>query len=302
MKQKYTLLFFLAFVCKGLLAQVPQGIPYQSIIRDGSGNAVANQSVRLRFSIHDSIAAGTVVYQETFQTSTNSLGLTNVNIGMGTVVVGTFSGINWVKNSKFMQVEIDATGGTNFTDMGTTQMMSVPYALYAGSLSNQNYSPSNNNLTVGMNYGGGRIGYILKPSDPGYDPYEQHGLIVAPTDQSSGIKWGGCLNINIGTSATFGSGPSNTNLIATSCGTGTAAKLCYDLVLNGYSDWYLPSSAELIALMGNASISGSNAYWSSSEYTANPNDLVYFYNVPGQNITSGIKNIAIIPVRAVRSF
>ncbi len=133
MKLNLSVLFFLAFVCKGLLAQVPQGIPYQSIIRDGSGNVAANQSVKLRFSIRDSIASGTVVYQETFQTSTNSLGLANVNIGMGTVVVGTFSGINWGKNSKFIQVEIDATGGTNFTDMGTTQMMSVPYALYAGS-------------------------------------------------------------------------------------------------------------------------------------------------------------------------
>jgi hypothetical protein len=133
MKQKFTLLFFLAFVCKGLFAQVPQGIPYQSIIRNSAGNVAANQSVKLRFSIHDSIAAGTIKYQETFQTSTNSLGLTNVNIGMGTAVVGTFSGINWGKNSKFMQVEIDATGGSNFTDMGTTQMMSVPYALYAGS-------------------------------------------------------------------------------------------------------------------------------------------------------------------------
>ncbi len=133
---------------RGLFAQVPQGIPYQSIIRNSAGNVAANQSVKLRFSIHDSIAAGTVVYQETFQTSTNSLGLTNVNIGMGTAVIGTFASINWGENSKFMQVEIDATGGTNFTDMGTTQMMSVPYALYSG-ISNNSLNVKNRYLAIG---------------------------------------------------------------------------------------------------------------------------------------------------------
>ena len=133
MKQKITLLFFLAFVCKGLFAQVPQGIPYQSVIRNSNGAVAANQAVSLRFSLHDSVATGTVVYKETFSTTTNSMGLANVNIGMGTAVTGTFSGINWGKNSKFIQVEIDPTGGSNYTDMGTTQMMSVPYALYAGS-------------------------------------------------------------------------------------------------------------------------------------------------------------------------
>ena len=77
MKHKFTLLIFLAFVCKGLLAQVPQGIPYQSVIRNSNGTLVANQTVKLRFSLHDSIATGTVVYQETFSTSTSNMGLAN---------------------------------------------------------------------------------------------------------------------------------------------------------------------------------------------------------------------------------
>jgi hypothetical protein len=143
MKIKHSIFCLFALLANCLFAQVPQGIPYQSIIRDGSGNVVANQTVKLRFSIHDSIASGTVVYKETFQTSTNSLGLANVNIGMGTTVVGTFSGINWGKNSKFIQVEIDATGGTNFTDMGTTQMMSVPYSLFSGISNTSNNNNSN---------------------------------------------------------------------------------------------------------------------------------------------------------------
>jgi len=148
MKQKLTLLFFLAFACKGLLAQVPQGIPYQSVIRNSSGALVANQTVNMRFSIHDSIAAGVVVYQETFTTITNSMGLANVNMGMGTAVTGTFSGINWGKNGKFIQVEIDPAGGTNYTDMGTTQMMSVPYALYSGSSTITSGSSSGSNTLI----------------------------------------------------------------------------------------------------------------------------------------------------------
>ena len=156
MKQKFTLLIFLAFVCKGLIAQVPQGIPYQSVIRNSSGTLVANQTVKMRFSIHDSITSGTVVYQETFSTTTSSLGLANVNIGMGTIVSGTFSGINWGKNSKFIQVEMDPTGGTNYTDMGTTQMMSVPYALYANisgsTLTSKTYKAKG---TIAVNAGSG---------------------------------------------------------------------------------------------------------------------------------------------------
>ena len=109
---------------------------------------MANQTVKLRFSLHDSIATGAVVYQETFSTTTSSLGLANVNIGMGASVIGTFSGINWGKNSKFIQVEMDPTGGTNYTDMGTTQMMSVPYALFSGSSTSTSGSSNSSNTLL----------------------------------------------------------------------------------------------------------------------------------------------------------
>lgn len=112
-------------------AQAPQGIPYQAVARNSSGNILASQNIRVRFSIRDSVATSTIVYRETFTPTTNALGLFNVNVGTGTVVTGTFSGINWGTNAKFMQVELDPTGGTTYTNMGTTQMMSVPFALYA---------------------------------------------------------------------------------------------------------------------------------------------------------------------------
>jgi hypothetical protein len=120
------------FTLTTCIAQAPQGIPYQAIARNASGAAIANTAIKVRFSIRDSIATGAIKYQETHSPTTSALGLFSVNVGMGTVVSGTFSGINWGKNAKFLQVELNTTGGTTFTDLGTTQMMSVPYALYAG--------------------------------------------------------------------------------------------------------------------------------------------------------------------------
>jgi uncharacterized protein (TIGR02145 family) len=116
-----------------LKAQAPQGIPYQAIARNASGQAIASTAVKVRFSIRDSIATGAIKYQETHNPTTSALGLFSVNVGMGTVVSGSFSGINWGKNAKFLQVELDPAGGGSYTDLGTTQMMSVPYALFAGS-------------------------------------------------------------------------------------------------------------------------------------------------------------------------
>jgi uncharacterized protein (TIGR02145 family) len=115
-------------------AQAPQGIPYQAIARNASGVAIASTAVKVRFSIRDSIATGAIKYQETHNPTTSALGLFSVNVGLGTVVSGTFSGINWGKNAKFLQVELNTTGGTTYTDLGTTQMMSVPYALHANAL------------------------------------------------------------------------------------------------------------------------------------------------------------------------
>jgi hypothetical protein len=114
-------------------AQAPQGIPYQSVIRNGSGALLINQAVNVRFSIHDSTMLGIIVYQETHTTTTSNLGMITLSIGQGTPVTGNFSTINWGNAAKFMQVELDAAGGNNYVDLGTQQMMSVPFALYSNS-------------------------------------------------------------------------------------------------------------------------------------------------------------------------
>ncbi len=114
-------------------AQVPQGIPYQAVARNGQGQPLASTNVKVRFSILDSTATGAAVYVESHSTTTSALGLFTANVGMGTASTGTFSSINWGQNFKFLKVELDTTAtGNSYIDLGTQQMMSVPYALYSG--------------------------------------------------------------------------------------------------------------------------------------------------------------------------
>ena len=134
MKNFSLFLFLILSLAGTAIAQVPQGIPYQAVTRNAQGQPLASRSVKVLFSVLDSTATGTAVYVETHPTSTTALGLFAVNVGMGTPTTGNFSNINWGFNSKFLKVELDTTAsGNNYIDLGTQQMMSVPYALYAGS-------------------------------------------------------------------------------------------------------------------------------------------------------------------------
>ncbi|GAA4052582.1 MULTISPECIES: hypothetical protein [Flavobacterium] len=132
MKRIISLYIFL--ISTAIFAQVPQGISYQAIALNNSGNPVVSSNVGIRLSILNNSATGTVLYTETHTKTTNAQGLFNLVIGQGTPTTGTFNTINWSANAKFLKVEMDVAGGTSYVLVGTTQLLSVPYALAADSL------------------------------------------------------------------------------------------------------------------------------------------------------------------------
>jgi hypothetical protein len=130
---KKLLLFSLLLQSIVSLSQVPQGINYQATARNTAGVAITNQSVNFRFSLIQSVITNSPTYSETFVATTDDLGHVNLIIGKGTVILGTFSQINWAAGPYFLKVELDS--GSGYTNMGTTELMSVPYALYASNTS-----------------------------------------------------------------------------------------------------------------------------------------------------------------------
>lgn len=115
-------------------AQAPKKLNYQGVARSSTGSPLASQNLGLRISILDGSASGTVIYQETQTATTYAYGLYNVVVGDGTAVTGTMSDVLWYNGDKYMKVEMDPAGGTSYTDLGATQLLTVPYALNASSV------------------------------------------------------------------------------------------------------------------------------------------------------------------------
>ena len=113
------------------IAQAPQKINFQSILRNSSGEVIGNSSVSLKISILSGSINGSSVYSETHAKTTDASGLISLQIGNGTVVSGIFANIDWGGISHFIKLEADFSGGSNYVVLGTQELMSVPYALYA---------------------------------------------------------------------------------------------------------------------------------------------------------------------------
>jgi hypothetical protein len=136
--KKLVLLSVLLLACSLFYGQSPQAFKYQAVIRDTSGTVIADQLVSLRISIIKGTIEGEVVYSEIHNLSSNSLGLVNLAIGSGMVTQGVFSEIPWGEDSYFIKLELDSQGGEDYFYMGTSQLLAVPYALYAETAGNQN--------------------------------------------------------------------------------------------------------------------------------------------------------------------
>ena len=264
-------LFTFTFQFSTAFGQSPEAISYQAVIRDVNNVLVTNQKVGMRISVLQTSVNGTVVYGETHDAKTNANGLVTVEIGNG-ATSDDFSTIDWSADTYFLKTETDPEGGTNYTITGVSQLLSVPYALYAktaefvrnevdGSITNELQTLSISNDTIyltnggfvkvptstsahyeGELYGGGIVFFV--------DYTGNHGLIasLSDLDGSVGAKWG-VYNVYVGNSGSMIDGVSNTKaIIATSPDANTAAMLCSNYKGGGFDDWYLPSLRELSIL------------------------------------------------------
>ena len=331
MKKLFTLLALI--VITTINAQAPQGFNYQATVRNSSGALITNQNVLFKFNIMLNSQTSLPVYSETHQAPTDDLGQVNLTVGQGTATTGTFAGINWGSGTYYLGIELNT--GANFVAMGTTQLLSVPYALYANSAGTT--PGSSNGLThyIGELFGGGIVVSVWKTNGV------EHGLIASLTNLSTGIQWTTpsfqLTHIGVA-SQSFKDGFGNTNAIVAQAGAGTtyAAGLCKAYNAGGYTDWYLPSIWELkecydAAKIVNEVLGDSNGfltylnnnnpnpepifnqsdYWSSTEgslyssndgyygaYILNFNDGNSFYN---SGSFYGGKTV-FLSVRAVRKF
>jgi hypothetical protein len=269
-----------------VFAQAPEKMSYQAVVRDGSNALVTNQSVGMQISILQGTASGTAVYVETQTPSTNTNGLVSLEIGSGTVVSGDFTNIDWENGPYFIQTETDPTGGTNYTITGTSELLSVPYALHAktaetvtGGITETdpifgasvasgitgtdttNWNNKQDQLTAGTNIiiVGSTISATGGSSNDFYLGQDTLGGIVfyIYLDQN-GDQRGLIVNKNEST-AEWQSIGTTTNAIRSWDGvyntglmTGSsAATYVNGLTDGGFTDWYLPSIDELSLLWHN---------------------------------------------------
>lgn len=131
MKKKVLFAVALTVIAFIGIAQVPNAFNYQAVVRNASGEIIANQNVSFRISILQGSASGMVTYSETHSLSTNSFGLVSLMLGKGVVQSGSFETIDWGASTYFVDIEVDPNNGGNYSPLATSQLLSVPYALYA---------------------------------------------------------------------------------------------------------------------------------------------------------------------------
>jgi hypothetical protein len=129
-----TLLSLIPLISLGtVFAQSPQAINYQAVCKSTNGNAITNSTIGVEIDIIETSTTGPVIYTESHSVTTNNNGIFTVQIGQGTTSFGQFDTIPWSGGTYFMEISIDTLGGTNYTSMGISQFLSVPYALFANS-------------------------------------------------------------------------------------------------------------------------------------------------------------------------
>jgi hypothetical protein len=155
--KKIFLVLCVFFQSMVLLAQSPQSFKYQAVLRDKNGILLNEKNISVKISILQSTISGTTAYSETHAVKTNPSGIINIEIGKGNLPTGVFSSIKWGNDSYFVKVEIDQTGSGVFENIGISQLLSVPYALYAEKSGDEKWEKNSLN-NIYFNTGGVGIG------------------------------------------------------------------------------------------------------------------------------------------------
>ena len=169
------ILIFLFFTAP-VFSQVPEKMSYQAVLRDGSNQLLSNTQVGMQISILQGSATGTSVYVETHAATTNSNGLITIEIGTGTVISGDISALDWAAGPNFLKTETDPAGGSDYTLTGTSQLLSVPYALQAktaGNVFSGNYNDLSNRPDLS--------GYLTTENDPVFNTSVAGGISASDT-------------------------------------------------------------------------------------------------------------------------
>lgn len=156
MKKRVRLLFLSILMGLTAFSQTPQSFKYQAVLRDNAGDLITGQTVQVRISILAGSDSGTPEYSEVHTVQTNDYGLVSFNIGEGSNTTGSFTGILWGENTFFIQIEVDPNNSDSYTTVGSYQLLSVPYALYANSAgaSDSMWDTNGNNIS----YSAGNVG------------------------------------------------------------------------------------------------------------------------------------------------
>jgi hypothetical protein len=309
----------LLFLCLAILttahAQIPpNAFNYSAVARNAAGDPIATSTIGIQITILKSSPTGAPQYMENHFVNTDAFGLFNLVIGAGAAQSGNMATIDWSNDNFYLKVGMDANGGSSFVTMGTTQLLSVPYALYAKSAGSVSGNSGGGNFThyVGEEFGGGVIFHLWKDAQG-----QEHGLIVDKVDLSTAQEWSNVHDVAVGPSAQSSwDGLSNSNAIVNQPGhISSAAALCLNSTNGGQTDWYLPSIDELrllwharfnvnrsLSSMAGATILPNDlvVYWSSSEDDSNSlSVLIFAFNTGDGGIY--FKNTT-ISVRSVRAF
>lgn len=221
-----TTLLLVILLPLSILSQVPQKMSYQAVIRDAQNDLITSRDISVEISLLQGSPTGSVVYFETHSTTTNPNGLFSLEIGTGKTS-SNFSSVDWSQGPYWIRSDVDPGNGEPRLII-TTQLMSVPYALYA----NNGFSHY-----IGERFGGGIICHLWKDSLG-----KEHGLIIDLKNINDSYYWGP-TNGTVG-GLTDWNGLFNSEKIASRYPT-SAAALCLNSTRGGYDDWYLPTFLEI---------------------------------------------------------